>query len=77
MYTNKDNLIAEMTMLIQHVATVKEQHEEICDIHYKLCRFLSKMLSGPLTGRIYIQNPENYVTEDEKEASLRQYFAHS
>tara|TARA_Y100000361_G_scaffold135567_1_gene135594 strand:+ start:63 stop:326 length:264 start_codon:yes stop_codon:yes gene_type:complete len=41
------------------------------DIETHLCDLLTSMISSPLTGRIFLLPPSAYVTEQEREESVR------
>lgn len=79
MFSVKDNLIEEVVQILSFVNQNKakcgvESTEFVNDIHFKLCNLLSAMLSGPLSGRVYLATPESYISEAQKSDSIQKNF---
>lgn len=75
MHTLDSNLVSHVLQIIKMAREQKtlfencEQNsidkkiviENIEDIHCKLCRFLSSMISSPITGRIFLSTPQQFL----------------
>ena len=85
MYVPSDNLIVQLSSIVQMCKKVNEQCKckdqdtrqfienvqvSIHDIETSLCKFMSSMISSPMTGRLYLSNPVEYVPEDTRTQSL-------
>lgn len=81
------NLVIELIVIIQRCKSLnnellkaKRSHdnvpveitqEAVNDMHTLLCKFMTSMISSPITGRIFMANPVAYVDEETRIASLR------
>ena len=75
MHTLENNLVSHVLKIIEMAREQKtlfescEQNsidkkivvENIDDIHCQLCRFLSSMISSPITGRIFLSTPQQFL----------------
>ena len=72
----KDNLVEELIEIIKFVnwfikkqtqdssQNQSEMKEFLDDIHTKLCSLMSAMISSPLSGRMFLPMPREYLPED-------------
>lgn len=81
------NLIAELIVIVQRCKALNNEllrakrsketlpveatQETVNDIHTLLCKFMTSMISSPITGRLFMANPVAYVDEETRIASLR------
>jgi hypothetical protein len=78
----KDNLVEDVLAIINinHECLINLPESEVNgkealqDMHTHLCELLSKMITGPLTGRVYMPGPEMYVSSQDRLHSLRAAF---
>lgn len=78
----KENLVEDVLAVIsvnqdalnRLPASEKHGRESLQDMHVHLCELLSKMISSPLTGRVYMPTPEMYVGTKERVQSLHMVF---
>ena len=65
---------------LQFVRTWREQnpshHSEVSELfnelEVRLCELMSKMLTGPLTGKMFAMFPHEQLTAEQMQASLRE-----
>lgn len=72
----KDNLVEELIEIIKFVnwfiqkqtqdssQNQSEMKEFLDDIHTKLCSLMTAMISSPLSGRMFLPMPREYLPED-------------
>lgn len=86
MFTKSENLIEEYTKLMHKIRSAREtisnhqaktvdemrqiSYDSVNDMHAEMCWFLSKMLSAPCTGRVFITPPSSYLELDTKQKSI-------
>lgn len=78
----KENLVEDVLGLVAinkeflQRLPASETHGKECleDMHTHLCELLSKMITAPLTGRVFLPSPEHYVSSRERLQSLQASF---
>lgn len=73
--------VIKITQLVEQYRDDRAAHENaeqtqerFNDVHVHLCELMSAMIASPLTGRIFLPTPEEYVDEETRAQSLQEQF---